>query len=137
MKKKISLFKITSIGTSALFVYLFIEFLFTPDSFVTGLGLISSDASTLLARRASMFMLGIAILMLGASNMSPSKARQTICLATGITLLGLSCTGWFEFLQGNVNLGIFVAIGCETILWVCYAIILIKTEKEKNKFDGN
>lgn len=128
MKKKLSLFKITSIVTSVLFAYLFVQFLFTPEAFVRDLGMLPSDASTLLARRASMFMLGIAVLMIGASNMSPSKVRQIICLATGITLFGLSCLGWFEFIRGAVNPTILMAIGCETILWICYSIILIKTK---------
>lgn len=126
-------FKITSIATSVLFVYLFAELLFFSDSFVKDLGLEPSIATLVLARRVSMFMLGIAVLMFLSRNLPNSAPRKFICLSTGITLLGLSIMGIFEFINGNVNSSIIAAIVIESILWISYGIILIldrKTEKE-------
>ena len=123
-------YKIVSIATSALFLYLFVQLLFMPDSFIKDLGLQPSEAGQVLARRASMFMLGISVLMFGTRNLPHSVARQTICLATGITLFGLSCVGSYEFIKGTVNSSILIAIICETILWVSFGVILFKSNLE-------
>ncbi len=122
-----SLYKIVSVATSLLFLYLFVQLLFMPTSFIKDLGLQPSEAGCVLARRASMFMLGISVLMFGTRNLPHSKARQTICMATGITLFGLSCAGSYEYIKGTVNSSILIAIICETILWVFLGIILIKS----------
>ena len=121
-----SLYKIVSVATSLLFIYLFVQLLFMPVSFIKDLGLQPSEAGSVLARRASMFMLGISVLMFGTRNLPHSKTRQTICTATGITLFGLSCVGSYEYIKGTVNSSILIAIICETILWVCFGIILLK-----------
>ncbi|MCF8363678.1 MAG: hypothetical protein K9G70_13755 [Prolixibacteraceae bacterium] len=124
-----SLYKIVSIVTSVLFFYLFSQLFFWSDSFVTDLGLEPSITSLVLARRASMFMLGLALLMFISRNLPVSKARQIICMSTGITLFGLAFIGTFEFIKGNVNSSIIIAITIETILWISYGIILIKDWK--------
>lgn len=121
-----SLYKIVSVATSILFIYLFVQLLFMSDSFIIDLGLQSSEAGSVLARRASMFMLGISLLMFGTRNLPHSKTRQIICMATGLTLFGLSCVGSYEYIKGTVNSSILIAIICETILWVCFGIILLK-----------
>ncbi len=126
-------YKIVTIATSVLFIYLFIQLLFMSDSFVQDLGLQPSEATSILARRTSMFMLGISVLMFGARNLPHSKARQIICMATGVTMFGLSCMGSYEFIRGTVNSSIFVAIICETIIWVSFAIILFKNQKSGKK----
>lgn len=121
-----SLYKIVSVATSILFIYLFVQLLFMPGSFIKDLGLQPSEAGSVLARRASMFMLGISVLMFGTRNLPHSKTRQIICMATGLTLFGLSCVGSYEYIKGTVNSSILIAIICETILWVCFGIILLK-----------
>jgi hypothetical protein len=121
-----NLFKIVSIITSVLFLYLSIQLLFMTDSFVTDLGLDPSVASLFLARRAAMFMLGVSVLMFASRNLQHSKARQIICLATGITLLGLSFMGSYEFIRGTVNTSIFIAISVETLLCGSFCIIFFK-----------
>jgi hypothetical protein len=122
-------FKIVSIATSVLFIYLTIQLLFMTDSFVRGMGLDPSITVSVLARRAAMFMLGISVLMFASRNLSPSKARQFICMSTGITLFGLSFMGIYEFIRGTVNTSIFIAISIETILWISFGIVLLKNRK--------
>jgi len=124
-----SFYKIVCIATSVLFVYLFSQLFFLSDSFVRDLGLEPTISSQVLARRASMFMMGIAILMFTARNLPASKSRQIICLATGFTLFGLASMGTYEFIKGNVNSSILIAITIETVLWNSYGIIIIKDYK--------
>jgi len=122
-------YKIVCIATSALFFFLSFQLLFMAESFVGGLGLQPSEATAVLARRAAMFMLGVAVLMFASRNLPLSNARQFICMATGITFFGLSCMGSYEYVRGTVNTSIFVAIIIETILWISFAIIVFKNRK--------
>jgi len=122
-------FKILCIVTSVLFLYLFSLLFFMSDSLVKDWGLEPSIASLVLARRAAMFMLGIAVLTFGSRNLPASKVRQIICLSIGITLLGLSCMGTYELINGHVNTSIIPAIVIETILWLLYGIVIITDQK--------
>ena len=130
MKKiKWNFFKIVSAFTAILFAYLFLTLLLNSENFLNDLGLQSSEPALILARRASMFMLGISVLMIGSLNLPHSKARQIICLATGITMFGLSCMGSYELIKGTVNSSIWTAIIIETILWISFGIIFFTNRK--------
>lgn len=132
---KINFFKIVSIATAILFIYLTIQLLFLTNSFVQDLGLEPSEAASVLGRRAAMFMLGLSILMFSSRNLPHSNARQYICMATGLTFFGLSFMGIYEFMRGSVNSSIFVAVSIETIFWVSYGIILLKNRTQQKSID--
>jgi hypothetical protein len=128
-------YKFTCTLTSILFAYLFIQLFFLSDGFVKGLGLEPSLSTLVLSRRVSMFMIGIPVLMITAWNLS-SINRWIICTSTAVTLFGLSCIGSYEYIEGHVNSSIFVAIISETVLWISFAIIVIKErliDRIKNK----
>jgi hypothetical protein len=122
-KLHLNFFKIVSIFTSVLFAYLFFTLLLNTDSFIRDLGVQPCESSLIAGRRSSIFMLGISVLMLGSINLPNSKARQVICLATGITMFGLACMGSYEFIRGTVNTSILTAITIETILGISFMII--------------
>jgi uncharacterized membrane protein len=124
-----NLYKITCIATSVLFVFLFAQLFFTPLAFVEDLGLQATLATSILARRASMFMIGLAVLLFGARKLQHSPARQTICLSAAITLTGLACLSTFEMFRGTVNDSIWVAIIIETICSVLFWIVFFKNLK--------
>jgi len=128
-------YKILSILTSVLFVYLFILLFFNSDSFIKDIGLEPSIASLVLARRAAMFMLGIVVLTFASRNLPSSKARQIICMSLSLTFFGLSCMGAYEYANGNVNSSISVSIVIETILWLSYGIVFMKDRKEKRTIE--
>jgi hypothetical protein len=127
----INYFKIACILTSALFAYLFFLLLFNSDSFITGIGLQPSQTTFILARRTSIFMLGISVLLYGAKNLPHSKARQTICFSTGITLLGLACMSCYELIRGTVNSSMVQAFIIETTLGIIFGIIFISNRFAK------
>lgn len=122
-------FKIVSISTALLFAFLFTLLLFRSESFVNDLGLQAGVTSSILARRTSIFMLGITVLMFGSRNLSHSKARQIICMAIGFTMFGLACMGSYEFIRGTVNSSILTAMTIETTLAVSYGIVWFKNRK--------
>jgi len=121
-----SFYKVLTILTSVLFVYLFSLLFFRSDSFVLDIGLEPSLTSMVIARRVAMFMLGIAVLTFCSRNLESSNARKIICQFLCITLLGLSCMGTYEYVIGNINSSIFTAIIIETILWISYGFVAIK-----------
>ena len=130
MKKiKWNFFKIASVFTAIIFTYLFLMLLLDSKTFINDLGLQSSETALILARRTSIFMLGISVLMIGSINLSHSKARQIICLATGITMFGLSCMGSYELIKGTVNSSMLTAIIIETILWISFGIIFFTNRR--------
>lgn len=126
------LYKIATIGTSLLFLFLFIQLFFTPVSFVEGLGLQSSVGTSILCRRAAMFMLGLSVLLLFARKLPHSSARQLICLSTGITMVGLACLSSFELIRGTVNSSMWTAIILETLSGTLFWITFFKNLKTKS-----
>lgn len=122
-------FKILSAFTAVLFAYLFLTLLLNSENFLLDLGLQASEGAMILARRASMFMLGISVLMFNSINLPHSRARQNICLATGISMLGMSFMGIYELVRGSVNSSILVAIIIETLLWISFGIIYLKNSR--------
>jgi hypothetical protein len=128
-KKKITLFKIVSLLTSLLFFYLFIILLFKSDSFCRDIGLQPDEASSVLAKRASVLMLGISVLLFCVRDLAHSMVRRNICFSAGIILIGLACTGSFELIKGTVNNSILQAIVIETILGFAFFAILFFSKK--------
>jgi uncharacterized membrane protein len=124
-------FKIATIGTSLLFVFLFAQLFFTPVAFVEDLGLEPTLATTILCRRASIFMLGLSVLLLFARKLPHSSIRQSICLSTAITMTGLACLSSFELIRGTVNNSMWTAIIIETISAVLFWIVFFKSLRTK------
>ncbi len=115
-----NLYKVVCIAASLLFVFLFLQLLFTSDSFVRNMGLEPSAATSVLAKRAAMFMLGLSVLLFSAKSLDNTNARLSICLSTGVTLIGLALAGVYEYFMGSVNSSIFTAITIETILGLSF-----------------
>jgi hypothetical protein len=97
------LYTIATIGTSLLFLFLFIQLFFTPDAFIEDLGLQTSVPIPILGRRTAMFMLGFSVLLFGARKISHCEARQWICLSTGITMFGLAILSSYEMIRQTVK----------------------------------
>lgn len=113
-------YKLTCVVTSILFVFLSLQLFFTPVAFVSDMGLEPSVATSVLLRRAAMFMVGLAVLTFCARSLQDLKARRCVCLSAAVTLLGLACMGTYEHLMGTVNESIFIAIGIESVLGLSF-----------------
>lgn len=131
MIKEWSFYKLLSGFTAILFAYLFLKLLLDTQSFLSDIGLQSSEGARILAQRASMFMLGISVLMFGSNKLPHSRGRQAICLATAISMLGLSILGAYELSKGTISSGIIPAIVIETILWLSFGYVFIKNLRSK------
>ena len=120
------IFSILCLMTSVLFIFLFFLLFLGPESFVKDMGLEPSVSTSVLARRASMFMLGISVLLFCSRSLPHSRARQFIALSTGITMIGLACTGIYEHSMGTVNSSIFIAIAIESVSGASFLILFFK-----------
>jgi len=127
--KKWTPFKALCTFTGVLFAYLFLTLLLNSKTFLIDLGLQSSEAAIIIARRASMFMLGISVLMFGSRKLIHSNARQIICLATTVSMFGMSFMGIYEFSKGTVNSSIWTAIIIETILWISFGLVYLMNRR--------
>lgn len=112
-------------ATSVLFVFLTLRLLLTPVTFASSMGLEPSAATSVLLRRAAMFMAGLAVLTFCARNLQDLTARRCVCLSAAVTLLGLACMGIYERLMGTVNESIFIAIGIESVLGISFLMVLM------------
>ena len=123
-------YKTVSLVTSMAFIYSFSQHLFNSGS-ITDLGLQPSEATYFLARRVSIFPLGLAILLLLSRNLPHSKARQNICFATGFIMVGYACIGSYELIIGAVNSMMLAPIIIEIILGISFFIIFFKNRNPK------
>jgi len=127
-----SKFKILSLFTSLLFLYLFYLLFFSADQFFSDLGIEATETAYFMCRRAAMFMLGISVLMFFARNIPSSPARQAISISIAVTMLGLALTGMYEFNRGFVSNDIFISIIVETILCVSFLYIWFTDRNDSN-----
>lgn len=98
--KKVNKFKIASILTSLLYFFLFISFFLFPEDLCKDVGLTGSEPANFLVRRASMLMLGFAVITFLTRNMQASKMRQAISFSVGLNMLGFAFTEVFEMIRG-------------------------------------
>ena len=116
-------YKILNTLTSILFLYLFYVLMFDSGSFFVDIDLNAGEAALILARRASIFMIGISVLLFFSKNLSHSDARQVIIITTSVVMLGLAVMGTYELVRGSMGTGILKAIVIESILGVSYLTI--------------
>ncbi len=136
INNEMKLYTIATIGTSLLFLFLFIQLFFTPDAFIEDLGLQTSVPIPILGRRTAMFMLGFSVLLFGARKISHCETRQWICLSTGITMFGLAILSSYEMIRQTVNNSIWTAIILETTSACLFFLIYInglRNSKNRDK----
>ncbi len=129
------IYRITSLITALLFSYLFLSLFFDTESFVVGIGLPASETASVLGRRASVFMLGLSVLLISSINLKQSPARQHLCLSLGIVMLGLAGLGSYELIKGTINAGILPAIFIETALGTVFFAIFLTNINILQKMD--
>ncbi len=115
-----SAFQIVSLLAAALYAYLFVALLVFPEASCRSFGLTVSDSLTVLARRASMLMLGFSAIAFLSRNAQPSPLRRAISLAIGINMAGFAASGTYELLRGALASSMWGAVATEVTLAVLY-----------------
>lgn len=113
-------FKVASVLSSALYFYLFISCLLSPESLCEDFGVAGNESVYFLARRTSTLMLGFSVLLFSVRNTPASAVRQAIALSVGLNMVGFALLGTFELIRGFVKTSILGAIIIELLIAVVY-----------------
>ena len=106
-------FKVVSLLGAALFLWLFYSLLFSPGSVCDGFGIERSEALFVIARRASVLMLGFAVLLFLVRDVPPSPARRSIAAAVAVTFAGLAILGSYEIFRGAMKSSVWRVVATE------------------------
>jgi hypothetical protein len=109
--------------TTCLYFALFVMLFFSPHKFLTDVGMPTSESTAFLARRASVLMLGFAVLTFQGRKVRNPLARRVIALSVCVNMAGFAYTGLFEYWRGFANKGILNAVTVEVILSVAWLLL--------------
>ena len=101
---------------------LFLTLLFAPQIIIWLFGVPQSETAELLARRAAMLFLGFAVISWSARNAPPSPLRSGISLGVVAAMVGLACTGIYEFSRDFASWSILLAVVGEC----AFALIFVR-----------
>lgn len=118
-------YKAVSLAASALYITLFACLLVAPDLIYSFFGIARHATADLLARRAAMLFLGLAVLCFLGRNAPPSDFRQAVSVAMATTMAGLIIAGMYEFFFGVAGVGIWAAITGEALFLGLYLRVLL------------
>ncbi len=110
---RVGAFTVASILAAALFAWLFAQMQLTPREFCAGFGLEPSVGLVLMVRRASMLMLGFAVLLFLARRAPPSPLRRAVSLSVAVTMAGFAAMGTQELLRGALPPAVWAVVGIE------------------------
>ena len=111
----------TTLGTFLLLI---------PDPIFHLFGLVGNESAYFVARRASMFFLGYAVISYFSRNAQPSTTRQAISLGVALSMFGFAILGTLEFIRGFAGGGVFLPVSAEVFLAVSYFSIWLSDKKE-------
>ena len=112
---RLHMFRWLCLSASALYSFLFVSLLLFPDSIIEGMGAKGGEMAYFLARRASMLMLGFALLLFLVRNIARSNVRIYICAAVAVNMAGFAWTGIYEFMKGGIGGSIFLSVTIELL----------------------
>lgn len=119
-------YKAVSLAASVLYLTLFACLLLSPGLIYWLFGIPGHSSADLLAKRAAMLFLGLAVLSFVGRDAPPSNLRRTVVIALSTTLVGLIGVGVYEFMTGTAGAGIWCAIAGETVFLGLYLNVLFR-----------
>ena len=93
---------------------LFVTFAFIPVLPFTMIGVAMTPEGLLMARRMSALFLGISLILFLARNAENSPLRRSVCAGFSASMAALALFGLWDFVQGGVGYGVWIAISVET-----------------------
>jgi hypothetical protein len=119
--------------STCLYFALFLMLCFLPHKFLTDVGMPTSESTAFLARRASVLMLGFAVLTFQGRKVRNLIGRQCIALAVCVNMAGFACTGLFEYGRGFANKGILNAVVVEVILAIAWLLFWVASRSRDDE----
>lgn len=119
--KGINSFKVICFLGAALYAYLGVSLVFTPDAFVSDFGIECGAPIYFLARRVAVMMFSFALLLVFTRNAECSWVRLGIVSTIALNMAGFACTGIHAFSAGVVGASIFVSVVIESVFALLFA----------------
>lgn len=116
-----------------LYFYLFVLLLFFPERFLADVGVAGNEAAFFVARRASMLMLGFAVLSFQARTARAPAARQAVTLSIAVNMAGFAILGCREYGRGFANAAILRVAVIECLLTTACFLLWLAARKEEQR----
>ena len=129
------LYRIVCVACAVLFSALFIQLLFYPESFITGVGMETSSAAIVVTRRASVLMLGLAFVLFSSLWLQSTVTRRLISGSMALVMFGLAALGSYELYYGTVSSAIKPAIVIELVFGLSFLVLVFRA-KSKHMLDN-
>lgn len=117
-------FKTLCMITAALSISLFAILLLYPPLIYSIFAIPGHESADLLARRAAMLFLGVAVLSWNSKGANAAQTQRAFALGTIVMMTGLAAVGLFELARGFAGLGILFAIVTELAIAAGFANLL-------------
>jgi hypothetical protein len=101
---------------------LFLTFAFLPVIPFTMLGVAMTGEGLLIARRMAALFLGISLILFLARDAENSDLRRRVCAGLSASMAALVLFGLYDFMNGSVGYGIWIAVTVETFFAVTLAL---------------
>lgn len=103
-------------ATGGVFALLCATLVFAPGLVLWLFDLADAASATVLARRAGVLFLGLALVLLLTQTHPSNSSRKAIQYAVAVMLCAMALLGLVEWLRGGVGPGIWLAILAELLL---------------------
>ena len=120
-------YTLLSILTGLLYLWLFVQLLFTPVEMLRSFDVPPDAHMVFLAERISVLMLGFAILALFAVLLPPSRARALIHLSVAVNMGGFAVNSFWGASRGLLTDSAIPVIGCvESAIALAYLYCAVR-----------
>ena len=126
---KIFSFELVSTLAAVLCSLLCFTLLFVPDLIYWLFELVASNSANLLAKRAAMLFLGLAVLLLATRKTQSGEVVSAVSLSMVVAFCGLIVVGCYEYISCTAGPGIWVAIVGEAFFIFMFLIAWHKFKK--------
>jgi hypothetical protein len=109
-------YKVVVCTAACLYLYLFVLLLFFPAKSLSDVGVAGHESAFFLARRASMLMLGFAVLSFQATKIRCLVTRQVVAVSIAVNMAGFAALSYTEYGRGFANAGILKPAVIESLL---------------------
>ncbi|GLQ18726.1 hypothetical protein [Maritalea porphyrae] len=117
-------FRTLCLLTAALSISLFAILLLYPPLIYSIFAIPAHESADLLARRAAMLFLGVAVLSWNFRGANAPQTQRAFSLGTIVMMLGLASVGIFELARGFAGFGILFAIITELAIAAAFVKLL-------------
>jgi hypothetical protein len=119
--------------TACLYLYLFVLLLLFPAKFLADIGVAGHESAFFLARRASMLMLGFAVLSFQATKVRCLTTRQVVAASIAVNMAGFAVLSCTEYGRGFANAGILPPAVIESLLTVSCILLWFGVRKSRQQ----